>query len=315
MKKTQLHLAPMEGVVDWVMRDMLTQIGGIDHCVTEFVRVIDQVYPDHVYYRYCPELKTNSRTRAGTPIFVQILGGQPEPMARNAQKLVELGAAGIDINFGCPAKTVNRHDGGAIILNSPQRIFDIVSAVRKAVPLDTPITTKIRLGYESPENCVEIAQAVEASGASWLTVHCRTKADGYKPPAHWHWVSKIREKVKIKIIANGDIDTVESFLKCQQETGCQDFMIGRGALSDPFIFKKIKVQEDKTQEKWDCLHQLICQFYETSTNYRNQNYAMTRTKQWLRSLAIKNEKAKWTFDRTKTIRNPDLFYKELILSL
>src|SRR5690606_8342958 len=126
----KLHLAPMEGVVDWVMRDFLTQIGGIDHCVTEFIRIIDQVYPDHVFYKYCPELKTDSKTLAGTPVFVQLLGGQPMPLAENAVKAVSLGAAGIDLNFGCPAKTVNRHDGGATLLQFPNRIYDIIKTVR-----------------------------------------------------------------------------------------------------------------------------------------------------------------------------------------
>src|SRR4051812_22104705 len=118
----KLYLAPMEGVVDWVMRDFLTEIGGIDHCVTEFIRVVNAVYPDHVFYRYCPELKTNSKTRSGVPVFVQLLGGQAEPMALNAKKAVELGALGIDINFGCPAKTVNKNDGGATLLKSCDRI-------------------------------------------------------------------------------------------------------------------------------------------------------------------------------------------------
>ena len=134
-KTDRVILAPMEGVVDWVMRDVLTRIGGIDLCVTEFIRVTDQLLPTHAIQKDCPELLNAScRTNSGTPVLVQLLGGKPEWMAQNAALAIELGAPGIDINFGCPAKTVNRHDGGAALLKDPRRIFDVVSAVRSAVP-------------------------------------------------------------------------------------------------------------------------------------------------------------------------------------
>ncbi len=119
----KLFLAPMEGVTDFVMRDLLTRLGGIDQCVTEFLRVTDTLYPEKVFFENCPELKMGSRTRAGTSVFVQLLGGKADPLAQNALRAVELGALGIDLNFGCPAKTVNRHDGGASLLKSSNRIF------------------------------------------------------------------------------------------------------------------------------------------------------------------------------------------------
>jgi tRNA-dihydrouridine synthase C len=108
---------------------------------------------------------------------VQLLGGQAEPLAWNAQRAVKLGALGVDLNFGCPAKTVNRHDGGAAILKSCDRVFTIVDTVRKAIPAEVPVTAKIRLGFDDPNACLDIAQAVEAANATWLTVHCRTKTD------------------------------------------------------------------------------------------------------------------------------------------
>jgi tRNA-dihydrouridine synthase C len=181
----RLLLAPMEGVLDFILRDTLTQIGGIDQCVTEFMRVVDRLNPDHVFFKLCPELKTKSKTRAGTPIFFQILGGQPQPMAENALRAAELGAIGIDLNFGCPAKTVNLHDGGAALLKSPCRIYDVVKAVRNSVPKGTPVSVKMRLGFDSPALCVENAKAAEEGGAEFLTVHARTKTDGYRPPAYW----------------------------------------------------------------------------------------------------------------------------------
>ncbi|MCA9657477.1 MAG: tRNA-dihydrouridine synthase, partial [Myxococcales bacterium] len=133
-----LALAPMDGVTDAVFRDLMTGLfggrSGISLCVSEFVRVTQQPAPKKVLLRHCPELRTDGRTAAGVPVFVQILGGDPQPMAVTARRAAELGAPGIDINFGCPAKTVNNHDGGATLLKYPARLRGIVAAVRDAVP-------------------------------------------------------------------------------------------------------------------------------------------------------------------------------------
>lgn len=313
----KLHLAPMEGVVDWVMRDFLTQIGGVDHCVTEFIRIVENVYPDYVFHKYCPELKTNSQTRSGVPVFIQLLGGRAEPMALNAQKAVSLGARGIDLNFGCPAKTVNKNDGGAALLKSCDRVFDIVSTVRKSLPEHIPVTAKIRLGFETPDNCIEIVKAVEEAGAAWITIHCRTKTDGYKPPAYWDWIPKIKEQTKIKIVANGEIWTVEDFKRCREVTSCDNFMIGRGVLSDPFLFQKVKkeVSLETPEQDWSKIKVLLPQFYEASQTFRHDEFAISRTKQWLRALAIKNPQAKEFFDEVKVILKPNEFQQRLVNAL
>ena len=122
----RLMLAPMEGVIDHVMRELLTSLGGIDRCVTEFVRVTDRLLPPRVFRRLCPELDTGGTTASGVPVYLQLLGGQAAVLADNAARAAELGAPGIDLNFGCPAKTVNRSDGGAILLREPQRVHAIV---------------------------------------------------------------------------------------------------------------------------------------------------------------------------------------------
>ncbi len=196
LDKTFLSLAPMEGVMDWVFRDLITSLGGVDQVTTEFMRVTRNLHPNKVFYRYAPELHTGSRTRSGTPLFVQLLGGHPEPMAENALRASELGALGIDLNFGCPAKTVNRHDGGASLLRYPSRLHDITLAVRRAVPAHIPVTAKMRLGFEDTSLCLENATALSEAGASALAVHCRTKIQGYKPPAHWEWIQPIKERIK-----------------------------------------------------------------------------------------------------------------------
>lgn len=311
----KLFLAPMEGVVDWVMRDTLTQIGGIDQCVTEFLRVTDKLHPESVFLKNCPELKTNSRTRAGTPVFVQLLGGQAEPLAWNAERAVKLGALGIDLNFGCPAKTVNRHDGGATLLKSCNRLYDIVSTVRKAVPAHVPVTAKIRLGFDDPNACIENAKAIEEAGATWLTVHCRTKTDGYKPPAYWEWIPRLKEHTKLKIIANGEIWNVDDFNRCREVTSAQDYMIGRGVMSNPYIFKQIRQslqQETVEPMSWEKAKNLLPGFFDASTIHINNYFAVSRTKQWMKALSLKNSEAKMHFDEIKVLKKPEEFQAKLI---
>lgn len=311
----------MEGVADWVLRDLVTSIGGIDQCVSEFLRVTDKLHPNSVFLKNCPELKTNSRTRSGTPVFIQLLGGQAEPLALNAERAVKLGALGIDLNFGCPAKTVNRHDGGATLLKCPDRLFNIIHTVRRAVPAEVPVTAKIRLGFDDPSACLENAKAAEEAGATWLTVHCRTKTNGYKPPAFWEWIPRIQEiATKIPIVANGDINSYEDLEKCRSVTGCNQFMIGRAILSDPFIFKNIKYcldtcpagwQKPSSQESWESTRRLLPQFFEASTLYINDAFATARTKQWLRGLSLKSDNAKSIFDELKLIKQPKEFRLKL----
>lgn len=311
---SRLLLAPMEGVVDWVMRDMLTEIGGVDQCVTEFLRVTSYTHSDEIFFKNCPELLTRSRTRTGTPVFVQLLGGQVEPMAANAKRAAELGALGIDLNFGCPAKTVNRHDGGASLLKNPQRIYDIIKAVRTATPQGTPVTAKIRLGFDDPTICFENALAAEEAGANWLTVHCRTKTDGYKPPAYWEWLPRLKEKTNIHLIANGEIWNVSDYLRCKNVSGCTDFMIGRGAVANPYLFKQIKNAKDEQVdaiEPWEQTKKLLPGFYLASQQHVSELYAVSRTKQWLKALALQHPEAKEIFENIKVYMKPAEFLPAL----
>ncbi len=143
-------LGPMEGVLDHLMREMLTEINDYDFCVTEFVRVVSQPLPDHVFYRLCPELKQGSKTKNGVPVKVQLLGQDPHWMAENAIRAAELGAHGIDLNFGCPAKMVNQSKGGAALLQHPELIYQVVKACRDAVPSHIPVSAKNSSGLGKP---------------------------------------------------------------------------------------------------------------------------------------------------------------------
>ena len=228
-----LLLAPMEGLLDHTLRDILTRVGGIDRCVSEFIRVSGTLLPERTFLRVVPELREGSRTRAGVPVRAQLLGSDPNCLAENAARLASLGPDGIDLNFGCPAKIVNRHGGGAALLDDPELIARIVSAVRRAVPPTMPVTAKMRLGHLDDRRAVECAQAIADAGADELVVHARTKADGYRPPAYWERIADIRAAVRLPMVANGEIWTVADALRCREVSGCHALMLGRGMVANP----------------------------------------------------------------------------------
>lgn len=301
-------LAPMEGVVDFVLRDLFSEIGGYDQFTTEFIRVTSTINPPKKFYRYCPELKTQGKTRHGVPVYVQLLGGDPSAMAENAAFACELGAKGIDLNFGCPAKRVNQHDGGASILKTPRRLYEIISAVRAVVPAATPVTAKVRLGFEDKNDAVEIAQQVAAARASKLTIHARTKVEGYRPPAHWNYIAKMKAVVQIPIVANGDIWNIESFDRCHAITNCQEFAIGRPALALPNLARLIKGLDSQPMP-WMELQTIWLPKFIQAANLYNSNtlFALARTKQWLAMLTRTYPEAKVAFAEVKRIST----YQEL----
>lgn len=235
-----LALAPMDGITDAVMREFLGGFGAFSYAVSEFVRVSSLVVPPKVFIREIPELGSGGRTRSGLPVQVQLLGGDPELMAASAVNAVRAGATCVDINFGCPAPVVNRHDGGASLLRSPCRIREIVAAVSSAV--DVPVSAKLRLGWESIEDIHENAAMAAEGGAAWLTIHARTRAAGYQPPVYWKPIGAVRARLGIPVVANGDIWNLDGFKLCQEQTGCSHFMIGRGALANPSLSHEIARQ-------------------------------------------------------------------------
>lgn len=300
-----IALAPMEGVVDASMRALLTEIGGLDHTTTEFIRVTDRLLPHHVIYDYAPELRNGGRTDKGTPVFIQLLGGQPGPMAENAAQIAEMGALGIDLNFGCPAKTVNRHDGGATLLKNPERVFGVTSAVRKAMPRETPLTVKVRLGFEHKEFATEIAKAAEAGGASRLTVHARTRNEMYTPPAHWEYIALMREALAIPVVANGEIWSVEDYIRCRQVTGCTSFALGRGLLSRPDLASQIKQFEFESKVSplpWLEIRAHL-QLMALRLEKISDRLAIGRIKQWCRFLSRNYSEALVLFNEIKVLNN------------
>ena len=225
----------MDGITDAPMRAFQGSTGAFTYAVSEFLRVSIEPLPKKVFKRDVPELNSNGLTPSGMPVQVQILGGDPGRMAQSAFTAFKAGAKAIDINFGCPAPTVNRHDGGASLLREPCRIREIVRAIRDAVPAEIPVSAKLRLGWDRIDAIHENAAMAAEGGASWLTIHARTRVQGYTPPVYWQPIGQVREALKIPIVANGDIWSIEDFRQCREETGCTHFMIGRSALANPAL--------------------------------------------------------------------------------
>jgi tRNA-dihydrouridine synthase C len=280
---TRLILAPMEGLADDVLRDILTRAGGYDWCVTEFVRVTTTLLPHSNYTRLCPELTRASRTRAGTPVRVQLLGSDPELLAANAAHLARLDPAGIDLNFGCPTPLVNRNRGGAALLDEPELLHRIAAAVRQAVPAVIPVTAKMRLGIADTDRALDCARALEAAGVQELVVHARTKQDGYRPPARWEWVGHIRDAVRLPVIANGEVWSVADHRGIRDATGCADVMLGRGAVADPLLACRIRSGDGDrpTAADWAAVTGLIADFWIQVQAKVLPHHAPGRLKQWL----------------------------------
>lgn len=307
-------LAPMEGVFDVYFRDLFTRIGGYDLCVTEFIRVSDRLLSRSCFRRYCPELDHGGKTASGVPVFIQLMGGHAELLAENGYRAYELGAPGVDLNFGCPAKVVNRHNAGSKLLESPEQIYRITAAVRNAVPKTIPVTAKIRLGYKDTSLVFENSLAVEEAGASFMTVHARTKAQGYRPPAHWEWLAKIRERVKIPIVANGDIESLSDYKRCLEISGCDSVMVGRGAFSYPEL--GLEIQRDNqgepfTPKAWVEVKQMAVDFFLSLSEKTSDAYMATRTKQWFRILAKKYPEAETVFDQIKREKSVENILRHL----
>lgn len=301
----KLILAPMQGLIDPVMRHLLTRIGGYSECVTEFVRITHTQHSRAIWRRHMPEIDHGCRTPAGTPCTLQLLGSDPDNIAANALAAIHAGANKIDLNFGCPAPTVNKHQGGAILLREPERLLRIVRTVRQRLPENIPLTAKMRLGYDSDHLAIECAQAIAQGGAAALAVHARTKTEGYRPPAHWPQIAHIRQAVSIPVIANGDVFSLTDYLAIRQTSGCQDVMIGRGALITPDLGQQISRHNRGLPPQPATFGEYLIwmrQFFELCRlQAGNTPYPVARLKQWLGMMKPFHPEAAKLFAQLRTL--------------
>lgn len=300
----RIILAPMQGVLDPFVRALLTSVNQYDLCISEFVRVVDQLLPDKVFYRLCPELYNQGRTPSGTPVRVQLLGQHPAWLAENALRAIALGSPGIDLNCGCPSKTVNGSDGGAALLKQPELIYRATKALREAVPADLPVSVKVRLGWDCASQALEIADAVAQGGATEIAVHGRTKTDGYRAERiNWQKIGEIRQRLHIPVIANGEIWDWADGQRCQTISGCENLMVGRGALNIPNLSYVLK--ENASKLPWPRVVQLLKRYAEVENQFDSGFYHIARCKQWLRYLQNEYPEATALFERIKTCQSAE----------
>jgi nifR3 family TIM-barrel protein len=227
-----LQLAPMEGVGDRSFRRAMAFVGGFDEAVRDFLRVPMNAHVKSLARVY------EALELAPIPLAAQIMGSDPNLMAEMARELVSLGAPRIDVNCGCPSNTVTGKGAGSSLLKDPSSLHAVAKAVVDAVSI--PVTVKMRSGYEDISLFSENILAAEESGVQYITLHPRTKVDGYGPPARWDLIALAKSLLKIPLVGNGDILNVEDAIQMLRTTKCDGLMIGRGSIMNPFIFHQIK---------------------------------------------------------------------------
>lgn len=227
-----LFLAPMEGVGDRAFRKAMAFIGGFDHATTEFIRV-----PINAHVQSLAKVYKFDDT-GSIPQAAQIMGFELSTMSAMAKELENRQAPRIDLNCGCPSNTVTGRGAGSSLLKDPNHLYKLLNAIKNSVSI--PVSAKLRSGFLDTSLFKENILAAQEAGASFITLHPRTKEDGYKAPANWQLIYEAKQLLKIPVVGNGDIQTKDDALRMIQETGCDGIMIGRGAVTNPFIFHEIK---------------------------------------------------------------------------
>lgn len=227
-----LFLAPMEGVGDRCFRRAMASIGGFDEAVTDFIRV-----PSNAHVQSLARVYEAEETKP-IPLAAQLMGSDCELMAAMAREIEMRGALRIDLNCGCPSNTVTGRGAGSSLLKDPELLYQVAKSMVEAVSI--PVTIKMRSGYEDTSRFKENLLAAQESGIKYITLHPRTKVDGYGPPARWDLIAEAKSILKVPVVGNGDILTVEDAVKMLKETSCDALMIGRGSVINPFIFHEVR---------------------------------------------------------------------------
>ena len=223
--------SPLSGVTDQVFRRLVRRYAPESMLYTEMVSA-KEIH----HLKELPQVMNIAPDE--TPISIQLFDCRPDFMGEAARKAVAEGAQTVDINMGCPVNKITKKGGGSSLLRQPDVAEAIVKAVVDAV--DVPVSVKTRLGWSEEEiNILDFAQRLEAAGAQMLTLHGRTRAQGYNGKAQWHWIKKVKDTLSIPVIANGDIFSVDDAIRCLEETGADGVMCSRGTLGYPFLVGEI----------------------------------------------------------------------------
>ncbi|MDM7325904.1 MAG: tRNA dihydrouridine synthase DusB [Thermosynechococcus sp. Uc] len=228
---SRVFQSPLAGVTDLVFRRLVRRYAPHSMMYTEMVSASGLHY-----------LKTLPRIMEVDanehPISIQLFDCRPDFLAEAAIKAVAEGADTVDINMGCPVNKITKNGGGSSLLRDVKLAATIVRTVSEAVPV--PVTVKTRIGWNDQEiNILDFAKAMEDAGAAMITVHGRTRAQGFNGPARWEWIARVKERVSIPVIANGDIFSVEAAVRCLEQTGADGVMCSRGTMGYPFLVGEI----------------------------------------------------------------------------
>lgn len=277
-----LFLAPMEGVGDRAFRKAIATVGGFDEAVRDFIRVPINAHVKSLASVYVAD------ELAPIPLAAQIMGSEPELMAAMAQELELLGAPRIDVNCGCPSNIVTGRGAGSSLLKDPKTLLEVVKAVVEAVTI--PVTVKMRSGYDDISLFSENILAAQESGVKFITLHPRTKAEGYKPAARWDLIARAKSMLTIPLVGNGDICSVEDATTIMRTTGCDALMIGRGSIMNPFIFHQIRSHFNGGvyQPQWEDLAAFLDVFLREISESYVINLRVNKLKQLLNFLFAGN---------------------------
>jgi nifR3 family TIM-barrel protein len=303
--KSDTILAPMAGVTDVAFR-LLCKKYGAGLTVTEMISANALARNNQATIRMIDVVE------AEKPRVIQLFGQNTENLVQ-AAKFCEDKCEILDLNLGCPATKIIRQGSGSALLQRPSKVKEIVEVLVKAVNI--PVTVKIRLGIrKSSINVVKIAQICEEAGAKLIAIHARTQKQGYTGKADWTWIKKVKDSIKIPVAGNGDVSSVEDYIKMKKETGCDYVMIGRATMGNPYLFKQIEdynktgkyKQRDKKQQVQDFFEYLeLAEQY--NINFNNIKFhAQAFTKGIKGATKVRDE-----LSRTKTIEELKKSMKKL----
>lgn len=273
-----LILAPMEGLGDRSFRKAMGAIGGFDEATTEFLRVPMNAHVQSLAARY------QSDEISPIPLAAQLMGSEPELMAAMAREIQARGAPRIDLNCGCPSNTVTGRGAGSSLLKDPELLFANAKAMCTAVSV--PVSVKMRSGFDDISLFRENLLAAQESGVCFITLHPRTKVDGYGPPARWDLIAEAKSILKVPLVGNGDILNVQDALRMLKQTSCDALMIGRGSVINPFIFHQIRAHfEDKVfQPSWEAFEKYFAAFLSEVPEGSTKKGRINKLKQLLSML-------------------------------